>query len=80
MKDEKREFDPIKGTFPNKNEIMCKDCAFRDKTVVELSGKKVPVGVTKSFCKVYQAPPKSNGKPSKVLFQNGKCDYYMKDE
>ena len=77
---EKREFDPIKGTFPNAKEIQCKDCAFRDKTTVELNGKTIPVGVTKAFCKVYEPPPKTNGKPTAVLFYKGNCKYYMKDE
>ena len=79
-KDEERDFnEPIKGHFPSMKDIICKDCAFRDKTVVEIDGKKRPVGVTKSFCAVFQPPPKSNGKPSEVLFQNGDCKYYFKD-
>lgn len=79
MAKEKREFSPMNGTFPNEKEIQCKDCAFRDKTVIELDGETIPVGITKSFCKVYEPPPKTNGKPSEVLFYNGDCKYYQKE-
>lgn len=49
---------PIKGQFPDKEKIICKDCIFRDKTLVEIGNKKIPVGATKSFCEKYEAPPK----------------------
>lgn len=79
---EKRNFndEPMKGTFPDPKEIKCKDCAFRDKTVVKLGEKVLHVGVTKAFCKIYEKPPKTNGKPSAVLFQNADCKYYQKEE
>lgn len=70
---------PIKGQFPDINNIICKDCVFRDKTTINLSDKKIPVGVTKAFCEKYQAPPKSNGKPHEVLFNNGDCVFYQKE-
>jgi hypothetical protein len=71
---------PIKGQFPNRNEILCKTCKFRDKTTITLDDKKIPVGITKAFCEKYEAPPKSNGKPHEVLFENGICEYYEKEE
>ena len=72
---------PIKGQFPDKEKIICKDCMFRDKTLIELGDKKIPVGVTKAFCEKYESPPKSNGKPHDVLFEkNGICEYYQKEE
>ena len=71
---------PIKGQFPKKDEILCKDCIFRDKTEITLGDKKIPVGVTKAFCEKYQAPPKSNGKPHEVLFESGICEHYEKEE
>lgn len=71
---------PIKGQFPDREQIICKDCKYRDKTVLDLGDKKIPVGVTKAFCKKYEAPPKSNGKPHEILFENGICDYYEKDK
>lgn len=70
---------PMKASWPNPNKIVCKDCAFRDKTVVKLGDKTIPAGVTKDFCKIYEKPPKTNGKPSAVLFQNAECKYYQKD-
>lgn len=71
---------PIKGQFPDKEKIICKDCIFRDKTLIELGDKKIPVGITKAFCKKYEAPPKSNGKPHDVLFNSGDCEFYTKEE
>ena len=70
---------PIKGQFPNRNEIICKDCIFRDKTIVNLGDKKINVGITKAFCEKYEAPPISNGKPHDVLFENGICEYYEQE-
>lgn len=70
---------PIRGQFPDKTKIMCKDCIHRDKTVVKIKGKEIPVGVTKSFCEMYQEPPASNGKPHEVLFENVQCDFYEKE-
>lgn len=83
MPDNKRSenFDqPMHGSWPDPKNIICKDCAFRDKTVVKLNDKTIPVGVTKSFCKIYEAPPKTNGKPLDILFQNADCKYYRKEE
>lgn len=71
---------PIKGSFPNNDEILCKDCEFRDKTIVNIGNKKIVVGTTKAFCKKYPAPPGSNGKPHNVLFENGICEFYKKEE
>ena len=69
----------IKGQFPERDKIICKDCIFRDKTVIELGEKEIPVGVTKAFCDMYQAPPASNGKPHDVLFNNADCEFYVKE-
>lgn len=58
---------PIKGQFPDKEKIICKDCIFRDKTLVEIGNKKIPVGATKSFCEKYEAPPKNKWKASRCF-------------
>lgn len=71
---------PIKGQFPDRNAIICKDCRFRDKATIKLGDKEIVVGVTKAFCEKYKAPPKSNGKPHEVLFNNGNCDFYEKED
>lgn len=71
---------PMMMQSPDANKIACKDCAFRDKTILEYNGKIIPVGITKSFCKIYEPPPKTNGKPSDVMFINAKCKYYHKEE
>lgn len=79
MEEKKREFDPMFGSFPDGNEIKCKTCIHRDHTTVELDGKVIDVGTTKSFCAVYEKPPKTNGKPMDVLFHNADCEYYIKE-
>lgn len=76
---DKREFDPIRGTFPKAKDIMCKDCFYRDRTTVVLDGEKKAVGVTKGFCAKFPPPPDSAGKPLGVLFMGEKCPEYMKD-
>lgn len=70
----------IKGQFPNKDKIICKDCMFRDKTTLKLGKNEIPVGVIKAFCEKYETPPKSNGKPHEILFENGICEYYEKED
>lgn len=73
----KREFSPMKCESPDANEIFCRDCTFRDKTTIELSGKNIPVGVTKAYCDIFVEP---NSKPMDILFQQAPCDYWVKDE
>lgn len=74
MSEEKKreDFTPIHGQYPDAEKIACKDCAFRDKTVVKILGKTIPAGITKGACKMYEL------KPHDVLFQNAPCQYYTK--
>ena len=67
----------MKGQWANPDTIICKDCIYRDKCTIELNGRTIPVGVTKSFCEMY---PRGQGKPSEILFQNANCDYYVQEE
>lgn len=75
-----REVSPMKGQFPDPKKIVCKDCFLRDKTAIVLKGKRIEVGVTKSFCDAFPAPPDSNGKPSDILFRNARCPYYVSEK
>ena len=69
---------PIKATWPNPKKVCCKDCIFRDKTVVDMYGEIKAVGVTRSTCDIYT---RQNGtKPNAILFQNEKCRFYKKDK
>lgn len=70
---------PMKMQLTDPNKVICIDCAFRDKTTLELSGKVVPIGVTRCYCKIY--PEKSSiGKPIPILICGADCEYYTKDE
>lgn len=70
---------PMMMQKADSNKIVCKDCVFRDKRTITIDDRIIPVGITKSFCKIYEKPPKTNGKPLDILFQNAECKYYMKD-
>ncbi len=70
---------PLVGQFPDRDKIICKDCIFRDKTIVTINEKEIAVGVTKAFCQMFKEPPKSNGKPHEVLFNNEECELYIKE-
>lgn len=70
---------PIKFQGATANETICKDCTFRDKTVVEIGQKTIPVGVTRSYCQIYTKKI-SNGKPLPILFNGADCEYYVKDD
>ena len=72
-KEERREFTPMHGSFPDPETIVCKDCAFRDKLVVELCGKRIAAGYGKGACEKYSL------KPHAVLFNNASCQYYQHD-
>lgn len=67
--EEKKEFTPMTGQFPDASKITCKDCQFRDKTVVKICGKAIPAGITKSACEMYKI------KPEDVLWNNGPCQF-----
>lgn len=69
----------IKGQFPDRNKILCKDCIFRDHAYIKIGEKEISVGITKIYCDAYQPPPVSNGKPYDVLFNNADCEFYAKE-
>ena len=73
----KREFSPMKCQTPNPSEIFCHDCAFRDKTTVDIRNKTIAVGVTKANCDIFVYP---NLKPHEILFDEAPCDYWVKDQ
>ena len=69
----------IHGTQrPDPKKIRCRDCLYRDKTVVTLGGEKVKVGITKDTCLFFNKP--GNWKPTSILFQNADCPFYEHDE
>ena len=74
---EKRLNDDFQPMFPDDN-IICKDCVFRKFDIVE-NGKVIVKGYKNGYCKVYTKDI-SNGKPYEILFDKGKCEYYMKDD
>lgn len=69
-----REYDPIKGQFPDCDKIKCKDCLSRLKIPF---GKK-DIGPANSYCHTY-TKENSDGKPIGILFDNENCKYYVKD-
>lgn len=68
----------MKGQFPSPEKIKCKDCIYRDITVIKIGNIEKPVGVTKSWCEKYNQF-NSAGKPKEILFQNEDCEFYKKD-
>ena len=61
-----------KWEFPDPNEVVCKDCVFREPDAK--AGKTLIDGATKSMCEVY------NLKPHGILFHGEDCDYYMSED
>lgn len=76
IKSKQRVFDPIKATFPNYKKVICRNCLYRDHTTIKIDNAVIPVGVTKSFCKIYREPPETNGKPLNILFNGANCKYF----
>ena len=71
--------DEIHGTQrPDPEKVRCRNCLYRDQTTVNAGGKKIPVGVTRGTCLVFNKP--GNRKPMTVLFDNADCPMYEKDE
>lgn len=66
-----KDYEPIKGQWPNPDTVKCKDCIYRDKTVLDLGDKVILTGVTKDFCEIYV-----KGKPREILFQNAECPHF----
>ncbi|WP_315322209.1 hypothetical protein [Stomatobaculum longum] len=80
LNDKFKERSHLRAQFPNRYKIICKGCAFRDKSTITIHGKVIPVGVTKAFCDKYRKPPHSNGKPHDVLFNEAICEYYEEEK
>lgn len=72
----KRELTPMKATTPDPNTIVCRDCAFRDKTIIKVGSKEKPVGVTRAECDMFIQP---NFKPHDVLFDGANCRYHRSE-
>lgn len=70
---------PMRVQGVNPKTVQCKDCVYRDKTMFDNHGTKIPIEVIGSYCEVYTEEI-SNGKPSGVLFEYEKCKYYMKED
>lgn len=74
----KKERDVIRPQTPSAEKIKCRDCIYRDKATVDVGDKILPVGVTRYWCTMYPQPPKGNGKPRKILFDNADCPHHKK--
>lgn len=74
-KKKKRELSPIHGQFPS-DDIICKDCMFRDHETVEIGSKVLPVGVKRAHCMIYTD---TAGKPTEILFAGADCAFYEKE-
>ena len=73
---EHQHFSPMKTQVPDGTQIACKDCVHRDRTIVHINGKDIPVGVTKVNCDMITYP---DDKPSEVLFLNAECPFYERE-
>ena len=71
-----KERDVIKPQTPDIKKIRCKDCIYRDKTIIKIGGKSLPVGITRAYCSAFPAPV---GKPKSVIFDNLDCPMYKKN-
>lgn len=71
------EFTPMRGQWPDPDKIVCRNCAFRDKTIVEVEGVDKPVGITRDTCEMFDGT--EDCKPHDVLFLNADCEYYLED-
>ena len=54
--------------FPQKDQVVCTDCAFR---------RKGKLGATNGYCEMYSRSP---GKPNGILFAGAPCQFYTKDD
>ena len=70
---------PMKLQTADPAKISCRDCLYRDKTVVKVDGETLRVGITRDTCLVFDGK-RGNWKPSDVYFQNADCMFYEKDE
>lgn len=75
-----KDIDPIRPQTPSINKIQCATCVYRDKTTLVINGTLREVGVIRNNCKMYSNNIYPYGKPRNILFNNAKCEYYVKDE
>ena len=70
--------DPMKMQTADIRKVKCRDCLYRDRTVMEIDGERVLVGVTRDTCLIYSGK-NGNWKPTEVIIQNKDCEFYEKD-
>ena len=71
--------DPMKLQTADVSKVQCRNCIYRDRTVMTIGGEKTLVGVTRDTCLIYDGK-KGNWKPTSVILRNMTCDFYEKDE
>lgn len=59
--------------------MICKDCLYRDRETMKIGGKKVPVGVMRDTCLVFDGK-KGRWKPSAIVLDGGNCLMYERDD
>lgn len=70
---------PMKVQGANPKTVQCRDCRFRDRTVLELTSGIINVGAIKSYCGIYTRKNFPEGKPGSILFEIEKCRHYKKE-
>lgn len=73
MAKEKNHFSPFKPVAGNSNTIQCKDCLYRDKTIVN----GFPFGITKGNCEIFVEP---DLKPIGIINGYEDCNFYEKEK
>lgn len=54
---------------------ICKNCKYKDKTVVKIGDKTIDAGYSKDFCEKYLGKSKDTYKPHDVFWEN-KCEFF----
>ena len=62
---------------PDADDMICKDCRFRDTTRLIFCDHVFYIGVTEPHCARY--PDQTHPKPAGVFVPGGTCKYYEKE-
>lgn len=71
--------DPMYLQTADADKVQCKDCIYRDRTVVKIGGVNTPVGITRDTCLIFDGK-RGNWKPTSVILRNKYCEFYEKDD
>lgn len=80
MADEKSGiYSEMRTTMQDPEKCQCRDCEFRNRETITISGNVKHIGVIKADCLIFEKET-TNGKPTQFITNELPCPYKQKEQ